>query len=181
MTQVADNVAVAVSGEASVAPTGTTAPTDSTTALNVAFTGLGWISEEGVTESYSDDVADIKGNDGTVLRTVITGSKAQLKFKLLETKSATLELYHKGMSVAAAGTEHKIVVKAPTADKRAFVLDVLDGATHTRIHVPDGEVSERGDIVYANGEAVGYEVTVTCYPDSGKVLLTKYSDSSAWT
>lgn len=72
-----------------------------------------------------------------------------------------------------------IDVLAPTADPRAFVLDVIDGTKHIRIYVPNGEVSERGDIVYANGEPIGYDVTITCYPVNG-VVLTKFSDDANW-
>ena len=27
----------------------------------------------------------------------------------------------------------------------------------------EGEITDRGDTVYANGEAIGYEITVTAY------------------
>lgn len=180
MAQDAANVQVAVSGTASVAPTGTAAPTDSTTALNVAFLDLGWISEDGVTESYSDDSTEIKGNDGSVLRRVITGSAATLQLTLLESKTDVLELFHKGSTMTGAAGAFEMDVKQPATDKRSFVFDVLDGTEHLRIYVPTGEVTDRGDIVYRNSEAIGYNVTITCYPDASKVLLKKFSDNAAW-
>lgn len=183
MSQDADNVHIAVSGTLSTAPKGSAAPTDSTTALDVAYTDLGWIDENGVTESHADETTDIKGNDGSVIRRVITGSSMTLKAVLLENKSAVVELYYKGSTVALAGAgpDHKIDIKMAQADVRAFVFDTIDGTTHERIYVPQGEVTDRGDIVYAaNGTPVGFEVTITAYPDNNKVLATKFSDNAAW-
>jgi hypothetical protein len=182
MSLLAANVRVGITGELNVAPVGTTAPTTSISALNSAFVGLGYVSEDGVTESYDDTIEDIIAwQNATVVRSTTTESKATLQLTLIETKGEVLELFHKGSTVdiVSAG-EWKIDVVAPTADPRAFVLDVLDGSKHIRIYVANGEVTERGEIVYANGEAVGYEITITCYPDSNNVVLTKFSDDAAW-
>lgn len=181
MSLLADNVRVGVTGELNVAPVGTAAPTTSVSALNASFIGLGYVSEDGVTETYEDTVEDIVAWQGaTVVRSTTTESKATLQLTLIETKGETLELYHKGsaVEVVSAG-QWKIDVLAPTADPRAFVLDVLDGTKHIRIYVPSGEVSDRGEIVYANGEPVGYDITITAYPVDG-VVLTKFSDDASW-
>lgn len=181
MTTSADNVRVGITGELNVGAVGTSGPTTSTSTLNGGFVGLGYVSEDGVTEEYSDTVEDIVAwQNATVVRSTTTESKATLQCTLIETKGEVLELFHKGstVEVVSAG-EWKIDVLAPTADPRAFVFDVVDGTKHIRIYVPNGEVSERGAIVYANGEPVGYDVTITCYPVAG-VVLTKYSDDASW-
>lgn len=175
-----DQVQVAVNGSVSVAPTGTTAPTNSTTALNVAFADVGEIGEDGITESYSDDVTEIRNNNGTTIRRVITGSGATLSFTMLETSAATLELYHKGSSVTGSTGAYAIHVKEVNSVRNAVVLDVLDGTTHVRIYAGNAEVGERGDIVYNAGVPIGYQVTISCYPDSNGDLLVKFSDSEAW-
>ena len=60
------------------------------------------------------------------------------------------------------------------------VIDVIDSDTHIRLYIPNGEVTERGEVTYANnGEALSYPVTITCYPVDD-VLLTKFSDAVAW-
>ena len=181
MSLLADNVRVGVTGELNVAPVGTTAPTTSVSALNAAFVGLGYVSEDGVTESYDDTVEDIVAwQNATVVRSTTTESKATLQCTLIETKGEVLELFHKGsaVSVVSAG-QWKIDVEAPSSDPRAFVFDVLDGTKHIRIYIPSGEVTERGEIVYANGEPIGYDLTITAYPING-VVLTKFSDDASW-
>jgi hypothetical protein len=173
-------VRVGITGELNVGAVGSTAPTSSTSALDAAFTGLGYVSEDGVTETYDDTIEDIIAwQNATVVRSTTTESKATLQMTLIETKGEVLELYHKGsvVEVVSAG-EWKMDVKAPSPDPRAFVLDVIDGSKHLRIYVANGEVTERGEIVYANGEAVGYDITITCYPDSDNVVLTKFSDDA---
>lgn len=178
----AGNVRIGITGELYAAPAGTTRPANSTAALNAAYTGMGYVSEDGVTEEPDESVERIVSWQGaTVVRSNTTEATTTLKLTLIETKGSTLELYHKGSSVAVVSAgQWKIDVVAPTSDRRQFVLDVLDGTKHIRFDVADGEVTERGAIVYANGEPVGYEITITCYPDASNVLYTKYSDDASW-
>lgn len=180
MSLLASAVRVGITGEGYVAAVGTAAPTTSVSALNASFIGLGYVSEEGITESYDDTIEDIVAWQGaTVVRSTTTASKATLSMKLIESKGAVAKLYHKGSTVAIVSAgQWKMDVIAPTADPRAFVFDVIDGSKHLRIYVANGEVTERGEIVYANGEAIGYEVTITCYPDSSNIVLTKFTDDA---
>jgi len=175
-------VRIGITGELYVAPVGSSAPASATSSLDAAFVGLGYVSEDGVTESYDDTVEDIVAwQNATVVRSNTTQSTATLSMTLIETKGAVLELYHKGSSVEAVGAgQWRLDVKAPQPDERAFVLDVIEGAKHVRIWVPRGEVRERGQIVYANGGPIGYEVTIVCYPDENNVVMTKFSDDANW-
>jgi hypothetical protein len=58
------------------------------------------------------------------------------------------------------------VTPATTGGRKSFVIDVVDGSDLLRIYIPEGEVSEVGDVVYASGEPIGYEVTVRAYPNA---------------
>lgn len=157
------NVRVAVTGEVSVAPTGTTAPADVSTALAVGFVGLGYVGEDGITESRERSTTDIKAwQNADTVRTVVTDANLSYTFKLIETTEASLELFY-GATVAS---EKLVVTPATTGGRKSFVFDIEDGTDLLRIYVPEGEVAEVGDVVYASGEAIGYEVTVRAYPNA---------------
>jgi len=156
------NVRVAVTGEISVGPTTASAPTAVSSALT-GFAGLGYVSEDGVTESRDRSTNDIKAwQNADTVRTVVTEANLSYSFRLIETNTATLELFY---GSAAAGGD-LTVVPASTGGRKSFVIDVVDGTELLRIYIPQGEVSEVGDVVYASGEAIGYEVTVRAYPDA---------------
>ncbi len=178
----AANVRIGITGELYSAAKGVTRPTTSVSVLDPGYAGMGYVSEDGVTEAPDDNVERIVAwQNATVVRANHTESTATLQMVLIETKGKVLELYHKGSTVQVVGAgQWKIDVKAPTTDRRQFVCDVIDGAKHIRFDIGDGEVIERGETVYANGEAIGYNVTIMCYPDENNVLYTKYSDDAAW-
>jgi hypothetical protein len=183
----ATNVRVGVTGAVYVAPSGTAIPTTVDGTLNAAFRDLGYVSEDGVTEAYDEDTAEIKAwQNGVTVRRLITSSTASLSFTLLESKANVLELFHKGSSVVTDGdTGYKINVKAPAVDRRTFVVDVVDGTDVIRIVVPDGDVTERGEVVYKNDEPIGYQVTITAYPTTQgsdeNVVFVKLSEATGWS
>jgi hypothetical protein len=182
MSLLAAAVRVGITGESYWGPTSTPAPTTSVSALNAAFIGGGYVSEDGITESYDDTIEDIIAwQNATIVRAVTTASKATLAMTLIESKGEVAKLFHKGSTIAVVSAgQWKMDVVAPTADPKSFVFDIIDGVKHLRIYVATGEVTERGEIVYANGEPIGYPVTITCYPSSTNVILTKYVDDTNW-
>ena len=186
MTLDAQKVRVAVTGAVYAGPTSATAPTSAVSTIPAGYNDLGYVSEDGVTEAYDEDVQDIQAwQGGAIVRTLISSSKASLAFTMIETKASVLELYHKGSTVESLGANgFKVDVVLPGVVRKAIVLDILDGDKHTRLYVRDGEVTERGEITYVNDETISYPVTITCYPVSvgGKdVVLTKFSDDVNWS
>jgi hypothetical protein len=181
MTLNSSQVDVAITGEVSVAPVGTAAPTTSTSALNAAFIGLGYINEDGVVITPNDTTENIIAwQNAAVVRTVYTESFWTFQFRMIENKGETAELYFKGdVEVVSAG-QWKMTVGAAGPDPRAFVLDVVDGTKHYRYYLANAEVTERGEITNSNGEAIGYDVTITAYADSNGVAFTVFTDNAAW-
>jgi hypothetical protein len=60
-----------------------------------------------------------------------------------------------------------VTVNNKDVEEVAIVIDMLlRDNTAKRIVIPDCKISEMGDIVYSDSEAVGYETTVTCIPDA---------------
>lgn len=181
----AANVDVAVTGAIYRARVGTAVPTSPTDPLPVAWREMGWISEEGLTESPNDTTKEIKAwQNGTTVRRLITGSTYNFKFKAIETNALTLETYHKGSSIGTAGGVSTLEVLGASAQRWMFAFDLVDGDKHLRVVLQDAEVTERGPVVYKNDEAIGYEMTVTSYPvENGAgepVVAVKLSDAAAW-
>ena len=174
MTLTADNVRVAVTGGIFVAPTGTALPTSAITALNVAFNDLGYVGENGVTEAQNADVTDIKAwQNGDTVRKVQTSHDVTYNLTLIETKDEVLEVYYGPLT---GGVVH---VTGDQLGHQSWVIEVVDGDVDIRSVIPDGQVTERGDITYANGEAIGYDVTVTAYPDDSGIKAYIYRDETA--
>lgn len=163
MAQDSANVRVGVTGAVYVAPTGTAAPTNEGSSLNAAFADLGYVGEDGVTESRDRTVDTIKAwQNGDTVRQVVTEATYQLSFTMIETREATVELYYGNAPVSGS----VVVVPTKTGGRKSFVVDVIDGDEAKRIYIAEGEVTETGEIVYANGEAIGYPVTIVGYSTS---------------
>lgn len=159
----ASKVRVGVTGVAMVGPTTAAAPT-STTSATTGYTDLGYVSDDGLTEARERSTDQIKAwQNGATVRTLITDAKLTYKFTLLETSLATIE-YSYGVTVTQTVTHGRYVIDpSATGGRKSNILDVIDGTNKKRIYLPDAEVTEVGEVVYANGEPIGYEVTVEAY------------------
>jgi hypothetical protein len=156
----AENVRVATTGAVYNAPKTATRPISATGALT-GYSDLGYVGDGGVTETRDRSTNQIRGwQNGALVREVVTESSIKYNLVLLETKKETIELYY-GSKVAANGSLK--VNPSKTGGRQRFVVDVIDEDDIIRIDIPDGEVTEVGDQVYVNGEAIGYEVTITGY------------------
>lgn len=167
----ATKVRVGVTGAVYLADTDDTLPTDATTALDAAFADVGFIHEDGVTETQDTDTNDIVAwQNGAKVRKVQTSHDLMYAFTMLETSPVTLEAYY------GNHLDGVVEIDGKELPHKAWVLSVLDGDHVLRAVIPDGQITERGEITYANGEAVGREVTITCYPDSEGVKAYLYFD-----
>lgn len=179
----ATEVRVGITGELFSAPLGTTLPTDSTTALAAAYKGLGYVSDDGVTEAWDDSVDQITAwQNATVVRSATTQSIGTLALTLIQTRGNVLEAFHRGSQITQPTTgKFQLDVKPIVADPRVWVLEVVDGTVHMRIVLGNAEITERGEVVYKNGEPIGYPITISCYPDTNGNLMQKWSDDLHWS
>lgn len=158
-------VRVGVSGEVSVGLTSATAPA-SAAAVLTGFDGLGYVSEDGVTETLDRTIDDIKAwQNAATVRSVVSDASVSYQFTLIETTVNVIETAL-GVTVTQSATEGTYtIVAGSTGGRKSFVVDVIDGATLKRIYIAEGEITELGDTVYASGEAIGYDVTLKAYSD----------------
>ena len=167
----ATNVSVGkpkVAGAVYRAPKGTTLPTDATTALASAFVDMGYISEDGVTNSNSPDSEKIKDWGGQTVLVVTNEKPDTFKIKFLESlNSNVLETVYGSANVTTGTGTISVTANAAALDEFVYAIDmVMTGGALKRIVIPHGQLSELGDIVYKSNEAIGYEVTLEALPDS---------------
>lgn len=155
-------VRVAVAGEWLVGPT-TATPPATAAAATTGYTGLGYVSEDGVERTPEKDSKDIPAwQNGAIVRVVTTNAKTVFKFTLIETNKATIE-FSFGTTVTQTATEGTYSADpAATGGRKQHILDVIDGA-NLRRETFEGELTKLGATKFAGGEAVAYEVEVTAY------------------
>ena len=169
-----DNVRVAVTGAVYVAPTGTTAPTTSSSALDIAFVDLGYVSADGITENIDRTTNQIRAwQNGSLVREVTSEGTYSVDMTFIETNEAVLELYY-GTTNALGQFD---IDPTTTGGRQSFVIDVVDGSIVERIYIPAGEITSVGTRTLASGEAVGYQVTITAYADTDSTTVTKWFSS----
>ncbi|MEQ6899010.1 phage tail protein [Microbacterium sp. KR10-403] len=167
---------------------GSTLPTDATTAPGASFNALGYVGEDGVTETQDRSTDKIKAWGGDTVKVVQTEHSLTYKFTLIETLNAeVLKAVHGDTNVtttaatSTSGTLHSVLITSAELGHAAYVIEVKDGDARVRIVISDGQITEVGDITYSDGDVIGYEVTVECFPDENGVKATKYLDDGKFS
>ena len=168
----------AVTGAIYWAPEGTTLPTSVLTTLPAGFVGLGYVSEDGLTNDNSPDCDSIKAWGGDTVLSLWKERPDSFGFTLIEANNAdVLKVVYGSSNVAVDGTtgEKTIKAKSDALPVGSWVIDMIySDNTPKRIVIPRGRVSEVGTITYKDDEAVGYALTVTDLPDSTGVYHYEY-------
>ncbi len=161
--------APAVGGAISVAAAGTTAPTSASATLAEGFASLGYVSEDGVTNSNSPSTNAIKAWGGDTVLTTDEGKTDEFKFTLIEVLNVdVLKLVYGDANVTgtlAAGIEIK-ANNTPQAEHVLVIDMILRNGALKRVVLPKAYVTSVGDVSYKTSEATGYETTITAFPDA---------------
>lgn len=184
MANVASNVSAGkpkTTGAIWVAPKGSTLPTDTATALDPAFKCLGYCSDDGLTNSTDLESETIKAWGGDTVLTIQTSKEDRFGFTLIEVLNEDVLKFVYGSTNVSGTLSTGLTVTANNADVEevAIVIDmIMRDNSAKRIVIPDCKISEFGDVVYSDSEAVGYETTVTCMPDSSGNTHYEYLKSA---
>jgi hypothetical protein len=157
-----------------------TAPTDASTALHANFHEVGAISEDGISESTSQDRTDVFiWQNNTLARRIPGQTTKTWTLAASETNLITLGVQFAGSTITQTSEGVSIAEKAPGTDIRQWVLHGIDGTDLQRIYIPLGEVTERGDVVWSAGGITVYEWTLSAYADTSNNFAYRYIASDA--
>ena len=164
-----------VSGGILVAPTGSTRPVDAETALDAAYVPLGYVGEDGVTETSERSTEEIRAWGGVKVRSVQTEYGCSISLTLIESRRAeTLRTVFGEDNVVVSGGVIAVKRNEKVLPHRQWVIDMKDGENARRLDIGYGQITEVGDVTYVDGEAISYEVTISCDPDDNGDSLIEY-------
>lgn len=174
----ANNVANVVAGKPLTtggvwsAPRGTALPTDASTALAGTYVALGYIGEDGLTETTARSTEKIKAWGGDIVKIVQTDFSVTYQFTFIESLNGDVlkEVYGAAnvtttAATSSAGTKQSVKIVADQLPHRLYVFEIKDGPARVRVVVPDGQITEVADVTYNDGSVIGYQVTVEAFRD----------------
>lgn len=185
MANNAENVSAgkpAIAGAVFRAAKGTTAPTDATTALAADFKALGYCSEDGLVNSNSPSVTNIKAWGGDIVLPVQEEKEDTFQLTLIEVLNLdVLKAVYGSTNVSGAlSTGVTVQANAKEPEEGVWAVDmVMNSNTVKRVVIPHGKITEIGDITYTDTDAVGYEITITAIPDTSGNTHYEYIKQSA--
>lgn len=165
-----------VTGAILHAPVGTTLPklsdiTSSGVNISADFKGNEYVSEDGLTLSPSVSTTDIKEWSGATVRKVLESFDGTLSWTMISTNKGALDVafgenyVDSNEATSSHGNQMQAKLGAHLPDPQAWVFLMKDGDARIVITVPKGQVTEVGEVTFAANAAIGWQVTLACYPD----------------
>jgi len=172
-------------GSALVAPLGTTLPTSATDALDEDFVDLGYVGEDGFTETMERTTEEKKSFGGDTVKVLQTEYNHSFSFVLLESTNAdVLKAVYGASNVEVApangvhGTQISIKKNSKKLPHMSWVIDTQDSELGARYRtvIPDGQITEVGDVTIVHSDTISYEVTVKCFKNDAGDYVYTYTD-----
>ena len=154
------------------APLGTAVPTTAAGAPAAAFIDLGYIGEDGFTQSESRDTDKKKAFGGDTVKVLQTDYTVTVQFAFLESTNANvLKAVYGEDNVSVVGGEIVVKKNKKQSPHATWLIDVVDGDSLIRTVIPDGQITEVDDITKVHTDTIMYTVTMECFPVAGDNLI----------
>lgn len=183
----ASNVGVAkgnvnnAGGYAWVASYGTDLPTDAKSAISSSFESLGYISEDGLTNTTDVETEDYVDWGGTTIQTAQTSYTETYSVSFLESRASVLKVVYGDANVDDDGSG-SITVRhnGQFTEERSYIFESLVTTTLIkRTVIPRGTISEKDDVSENTEDLLMYNATIKALPDNdGNTSYVYYYDSS---
>jgi len=151
-----------------LAPYLTTLPTTIDGVLDEDFEDIGWLNEDGLSESQTGSVERKRGHQGNrVVRTRMNEPGTTITFVGLETKPQTLALRYPEKNVSVtAGVRKATRGSGQRINVRSAVIDLFDADDPTaaeRFVIPRFEVAPNGDKAFTSKD-------ISAFPFVGEII-----------
>ncbi len=156
-------------GSAHRAPLGTTLPTNAKTALDAAFVGLGYLSEDGLVNANSPESDSIKAWGGDTVYNYQKAKPDTFSFTLIEALNPEVLKAAYGSKNVTGSLADGLTVAANSSQPEdgVWVFEmILRGGVLKRVVLPCASVTELGEITYKDDEPIGYALTLSAMPDA---------------
>jgi hypothetical protein len=166
MANDSDAIVIGANGKVSVAPVGTTLPTTVTGSLNAAFKETGYISEDGVTFTYSKSVDGVMVWQSLyAVRRVVTDRDFMIAMVMREWNKISVPLAFGGGTIvespSGSGSYKYSPPNPEDVDERAVIVDWVDGTRHSRLVMPRGFASDNVESNITRGKAADLPITIS--------------------
>ncbi|MDX3130257.1 phage tail protein [Streptomyces europaeiscabiei] len=175
----ANEIRVAGTGRILVAPVGTTAPTDVTSAWGSGWKDLGFTSQDGIKLAKKDKLDPVETwQSVSPARFIYSDRDLTVKFQLLQLNEDTLPFFMGGDAVAETTTGSGVykyeLAADPKFNEKAMGIEFSDGTDITyRFVVSRGQVTETEELSLTRTASIKLGVTFTALAvDNTKPLAT---------
>jgi len=153
------------------APLGTAAPTTASEALDAAYKGIGYISEDGLVEPASLEEADgiIAAGGDTVAKGDPTFTKTWTGTAIEGLNVDLLKIIYGEKNVVVA-EDGSITINEQSRSITHYIIvvdELLTGGRVQRSIMRDSQFLVTGDVPHVHTELVSYEFSITAYPTEG--------------
>lgn len=182
-TKDADQVVIGANGSVYVAEVGAAEPADISVALGVAWTELGYVSEDGVSITDAKSTGEVRAwQSFYAIRRFVESRNLTVGFQLQQFAGENVVLALGGGAVADdGGGAYTYTPPSPEdVDERALAIEWQDGTKNYRVIVRKATVSDDVELVVARTQEVGLPLTFEALGEDGTDLYILQTDDASF-